>query len=111
MPGELRITTVTKTHKTMKTFIRLHREIIEQAINMVRTLIDSKGEESDHNGQKCLKVTKDDHKHNLESGRYLTEINADSLVDNEGYSYNFYVLDTEDFLSVIDYLIVKYTKK
>ena len=92
----------------MKTFIRLHREIVEQAINMVRTLIDSKGEESKHSGKKCLKVTKDDHKHNLSGDRYLTEINAENLVDDSGYEYNFYVLDTEDFLSTIDYLIEKY---
>lgn len=78
---------------------------------MVRELINSKGEESDHNSNKCLKVTKDDHQHNLDGDRYLTEINADCLVDNSGYEYNFYVLDTEDFLSTIDYLIVKYTKK
>jgi hypothetical protein len=95
----------------MKTFIRLHREIVEQAINMVRTLIDSKGEESKHSNKKCLKVTNDDHKHNLSGDRYLTEINAECLVDDSGYEYNFYVLDTEDFLSTIDYLIVKYTKK
>ena len=92
----------------MKTFKHKLDDIINEATNTLRDLINSKGVESDHNNRKCLRVTKEDHQHNLSDDRYLTEINAECLVDNNGYEYNYYVLDTEDFLSTIDYLITKY---
>jgi methyl coenzyme M reductase subunit D len=92
----------------MKTFSIQFEELKEQAIDKIRDLIKSKGKESKHSNKRCLKVTKDDLQFNLGGGRYLTEINAETLVDNDGYEYNFYVLSTEDFLSVTDYLIAQY---
>ena len=92
----------------MKTFKKQLDDLMKQAIEKLRETIDSKGIESRHSGNKCLKVTKGNHQHNLDGGRYLTEINSECLVDNSGYEYNFYVLGTEDFLSTIDYLIAKY---
>ena len=94
----------------MNKYAKQLEDIQEQAINEIRDLINSKGEESDHSNTKCLKVTEDDHKHNLSGGRYLTEINAECLVDNDGHQYSHYALEVEDLLSVIDYLILKYTK-
>jgi hypothetical protein len=92
----------------MDTFEKQLNDLQDKAINVVRDIINRKGVSSKHNSEKCLRVTDDDHMHNLEGSRYLTEINSNSLVDSQGYEYNYSVLSIEDLLSVIDYLIIKY---
>lgn len=95
-------------YKTMKTLTSKLDTLNKEAQDEIRDLINSKGEKSRHNSNKCLKVTKGEHQYNLDGGRYLTEVHTDRLVDNNGYEYDFCVLNTEDFFATIDYLKEKY---
>jgi hypothetical protein len=94
----------------METFEKQLNDLQDKAINVVRDIIKSKGVSSKHNNEKCLRISNPEYMRNLDGHRYLMEINSDSLVDNEGYNYNYNVLSIEDLLSVIDYLIIKYKK-
>lgn len=94
----------------MITFTAKLDDLIEDAITKMRILINAKGEDSEHTDDKCLKVTDDDLMFNLENGRYLNEVTEYNLIDNRGYSYNFYVLETEKLMEITDYFIKKYTE-
>ena len=79
---------------------------IQQALAEVFNIIDEKGVDSEHVGHtKCLRVEEEEFNFNLEGGRYLTEITREELIDNSGYHYNFFVLDTEDLINLLDHLI------
>jgi hypothetical protein len=92
----------------MDTFEKQLNDLQDKAINVVRGIIKSKGEESKHNNEKCLKITASDYMYNLDGERYLTELHSNCLVDNSGYEYNFTAFDIEKLLSLIDYLIIEY---
>jgi hypothetical protein len=93
----------------MKTFEKKFKELQDEAIHTIKKLIETKGEESDHNGKKCLKITDENYMYNLEGGRYLCEINSEyELIDNDGFEYNIHVLEIEQFMFVVDYLKEKY---
>jgi len=80
-------------------------ELVESALSELRELIAQKGVESEFMSKVCLKIEDDDFAFNLDGGRYLAEITQNELLDNNGYHYDFNVLDTEDLLDVIDHLI------
>jgi len=67
----------------------------------IRALIIDKGVESEHNSEKVLKV-KDENMFNLDGGRYLTEISAKCLIDNDGYNYDYSVLRIEELCEAVD---------
>jgi len=98
----------------MKKFSIKLDELIGHAIERLNKKIRSKGVESDYSSNMCLKIKNDDCMFNLEGGRYLTEIRTDryydqiELVDNSGYTYHYSVLETLDFLEVIDHLLEVY---
>jgi len=89
-------------------FVQQVNEVIDFAINEMRTLIEHKGEKSKHTSDKCLIIQEDEFMYNLEGGRYLTEVHENILVDNSGYHYNFSVLDTELLMQVFDHLYKHY---
>lgn len=60
-----------------------------------------KGVESEQNSCRVLAV-KEDQKFNLSGGRYLTEITAQELIDNEGYTYNHSQLTLEQLCEAVD---------
>jgi hypothetical protein len=92
----------------MKTFGQKLNDLQEEAISEIKFLSETKGEESHFNNMSCLKIDASDYMYNLDDDRYLVEINADTLVDNYGYAYDYFALDIENFLKVIDYLMAKY---
>lgn len=102
----------------MKTYTENLEELLDKAVAKLVKLIDTKGIESKHYSDNCLKIKDDDCMFNLDGGRYLTEIKkvdrySDNieLVDNSGYTYNYSVLETADFLQVVDHLIEVNRKK
>ena len=96
-------------HTNMELYAKQLNELVEKAIENVRSLIEEKGTESEHSHSKCLTVTDDEFKFNLEGDRYLTEVYENSLVDNYGYTYGFFgVLGTEELFQLVDYLVQKY---
>jgi hypothetical protein len=42
---------------------------------------------------------------NLDGNRYLVEVYEDGLIDNDGHSYGFNVLDTEQLCELADELL------
>lgn len=82
--------------------------LIEKATEVIAKLIQKKGVKSDHTSSKCLKVTEDAFNYNLDGGRWLTEISEDCLTDNNGYQYDYSVLETSEFMMLVDYLTAKY---
>ena len=89
-------------------FVQQINEVISFAIDEIHHLIETKGEESKSYSNKCLKIKQDEFMYNLEGGRYLTEVHKDYLVDNNGYQYNYSVLDTEQLMQVFDHLYKEY---
>ena len=92
-----------------KNYVQQLDDLIQDALIRIFELINENGVESKHNSSQCLKIEADEFMFNLEGGRYLTEITNGDLVDNNGYEYSFYVLDTEDLLSLVDHLIEKHS--
>lgn len=82
--------------------------LIEKATEVIAKLIQTKGVKSDHTSSKCLKVTDDEFNYNLDGSRYLTEISDEYLTDNHGHQYNYHVLETPEFMMLVDYLTAKY---
>ena len=86
---------------------------IENLRERVLNLIEKKGAESRFYSEKSLQIKEDDFMFNLDGERYLYEIKESNdgeieLIDNRGYSYDYYVLEIKDFLRVIDHLIEIY---
>ncbi len=93
----------------MTTFKTKLSYLIDDAIAKMRILLYAKGVESEQSNNQCLMISDEKFMYDLDGDRYLTEITENALIDNHGYSYGFFgVLDTEQFLSLIDYLIEKY---
>lgn len=82
--------------------------LFSDAADYLTQLVSLKGKESKHSAQTCLKVTDEDLQFTLSGGRYLTEVGADILIDNEGYTYDLSTLEYEQFFKLVDYLIKKY---
>ena len=96
----------------METFETRLDSMYDDATNILFDLIIDHGEDSEHIGEKVLKVTDDEMMFNLEGGRYLNEYsNQYGLIDNNGYQYHITALDAENFFKVVDYLIKKYKKQ
>lgn len=86
--------------------INLH----DKGCDEIYSLIFEKGSASKHmTYTPCLKIINDNFKFNLGGGRYLVEISHADLIDDYGYTYNYDVLDYEQFFSLIDYLIEEYS--
>lgn len=87
--------------------VKLETRIKAVKIHLAAAILDKlqkKGVESKHNGERVLKVLKETDMLNLDSGRYLTEITQDNLIDNCGYTYSHNVLPLEELCEVIDNL-------
>ena len=77
--------------------------ITDKVHHTIQNLINEKGVDSEHRSEKCLKIDKDDFMFNLIGGRWLTEISNDSLIDNEGYDYDYNALEIEKLAEIADY--------
>lgn len=102
----------------MKSFVDRLKELDAEACKKIVALIENKGTESKFSSELVLKITDEDCMFNLDGGRYLVEIRKSGrydddivLIDNSGYTYNPYVLSTEDWFRVCDHLISSYSKK
>ena len=101
-----------------KEFSKKLKELMSEVNIKLIKLINSKGEKSKFSNDYCLRITDDERMYNLEGGRYLVEVKTESrfddivtLVDNNGYTYNYTCLETPDFMEVADHLIESYSKK
>jgi len=80
-------------------------ELNNEIIQRIGTLLEDKGVPSETQSQtKVLKVEDEDVMFNLESLRYLVEINETKLIDSSGYEYNLDVLSVEQLCEVVDSL-------
>lgn len=88
-----------KLGKKLEEFNAVVKETIE-------TLLETKGVQSKFNGTSLVLLIQDENAmFNLGSSRWLVEIGEDSLIDNEGYDYNFDSLKLEDLCTAIDSVI------
>ena len=84
----------------------LYEEIRVTIINTV----GAKGTLSDRLNEVTIKITDDDLQFNLGettfmgSDKYLVEVGCHVLIDNNGYQYNFSVLDYDDLCALVDHL-------
>lgn len=95
-----------------KTYSKKLDELIVEAINKLLLKLAKSKVESKSRSEKCLKITDDNLMFNLSGGRYLVEIISDNgreieLIDDGGYSYDYSVLSSKDFLEVVDHLLSK----
>jgi len=67
----------------------------------INELIEIKGIPSEHVNKSVLKVS-DEHAYNIEGGRWLTEIFADGLIDNCGYTYSLDEISKEELCLALD---------
>jgi len=102
----------------MKSFTSKLKELNASADNKIASLIESKGTESKFSNHLSLKITDDNCMFNLNGGRYLVEVRKEnrwcdgvSLIDNEGYIYDRWVLSADEWFAVCDHLIKSYSKK
>lgn len=79
----------------------LNQEIIQRIIDLIST----KGVKSEHTNDFVLKIQDEEQMHNIEGGRWLTEITPTGLIDNSGYSYRHDSISTEDLCLALDSLI------
>jgi hypothetical protein len=63
--------------------------------------LEAKGKQSKHSNTTVLKIKKDQ-QFNLDGGRWLTEISAEHLIDDCGYTYDHSVITIEQFCQAID---------
>ena len=71
----------------MGTLLNEHAKLESKVRERLARLIAKKGIESEYRSDMVLKV-KEEQMFNLDGGRYLTEISARELIDNDGHSYN-----------------------
>jgi len=84
-------------------------ELVNDAKRTLILLVSVYGEESKFMNCDVLKLTKDNVMFNLsDTGRYVNEISDEHLIDNQGYLYNYEVLNAEQFLSLVDYFVNLY---
>lgn len=85
-------------------FTERFANLFDEASYKLNELIQEKGIKGKYFLQKSLAIQDDNLKFNLEGGRYLSEVHEDNLVDELGYTYSFYILETEQFMQVVDHL-------
>lgn len=88
----------------MKTAVNLLKELNQKIENRIAKKINSIGVKSEHNSKPCIQIKDENIQFNLDGGRYLTEVTKDTLIDNRGYEYDFFVLEMNDFVKVADYI-------
>ncbi len=74
----------------------------EIRLSIIKNVAD-KGVESTNYNKIIVKVP-DDLAFNLDNGRYVEEVGQHDLIDNQGYIYNFGVLDYEQLTELADWL-------
>ena len=95
----------------MKTYSDKLENLKQEALEIIKKLIDEKGTESVNTNDKCLLIEEDEYMINLEGGRYLTEFQKERILDNYGYHYAASDLESEQFMKVVDHLIEEYSKE
>jgi len=76
----------------------------QEMIQRILFLLEEKGVESKFSTKKVLSIKDEQQMHNIEYGRWLVEITADELIDNEGYEYSLHNLGFEELCKVVDSL-------
>ena len=74
--------------------------------NKIRNIVDKKGIETEDYSFKCIEVS-DDSQYNLQGNEYITHVHKDGFVSNVGNLYGFYTIDFEDFVNLVDCLILE----
>ncbi len=78
-----------------------HSQLFDECVKKINQLIDTKGVSSKFQSKAVLQVP-DEQMFNLDGGRYLIEIDGKELIDNNGYTYNLFVLTLEQLCEVVD---------
>ena len=88
-----------------KGFIEQLNDLYEQSRILIREKVNSVGIESKFlSGLKVIEIKEPNLQFNLDSNRKLAEIATDIMIDDEGYHYNYSVLDYDDLFELVDYL-------
>ncbi len=85
------------------TFQKRLEQLINDAENTIKTLIQTEGVKSEFSYGLVLKIEDENLMFNLGSSRYLIEISEKELIDNSGYTYSYGVLQPEQFMELVDY--------
>jgi hypothetical protein len=89
----------------MKTFQQKLNIFKQEISNKISELMEQKGVCSEHLSHDIVLLVPDHVAFNLDGNRYLKEITDTKLIDNYGYHYNIFVLETEKLTEVVDALI------
>lgn len=92
----------------MKTFSEKYENLVGEIKNKLHDLIKKYKIEQEHSSNFCLPVINKDFKFNLEGDRHLIEVTNETLIDNEGYTYQHCQLDVENYMELVDYLFRVY---
>jgi len=93
----------------MKTFTERYKILLNEINRILIDLIEKQKIESNHTTDYCLRIIDEEKMYNVLGGRYIVEVTASVIIDNEGYQYNQSVIDVEEYLDLIDYLIERYS--
>lgn len=87
-----------------KTYSKKNQDLREEIVQALIQKSTFSKVESKHTSKTCLVVV--DNQVNLDGGRYLAEVTEDGLLDNNGYSYGWDVLNTEELCELADEFLI-----
>jgi hypothetical protein len=79
------------------------QEFTERVEQSISKNVAEKGTTSEFMAKMAVKVD-GEHCYNLDGNRWLVEVNQNELIDNQGYHYQFNVLDLDELCNIADYL-------
>ena len=94
----------------MMKFTDLLNILYSDAVEALEQLVEKHGKESEYSSTMCLQINDRNLNFVLDDARFLSEISASELIDDQGYTYHFTVLDYDQFFKVVDYLKDKYNE-
>lgn len=79
------------------------QEFTERVEQSISKNVAEKGVASEFMSKMALKVD-GELCYNLDGNRWLVEVTQNELIDNQGYQYQFNVLDLDELCNIADYL-------
>jgi hypothetical protein len=79
------------------------QEFTERVEQSISKNVAEKGTTSEFMSKMAIKVD-GEYCYNLDGNRWLVEVTQNELIDNQGYQYQFNVLDLDDLCSIADHL-------